>query len=80
MVNMLQISKKCWRLVLASSKALPQNGLCCTKLMRVGLSSKLPSPMFVSGPVLTMLLDGAKKSLMHFRPALCVGSCGGGDP
>jgi hypothetical protein len=26
--------------------------------------------MFVSGPILTLLLDGAKKSLMHFRPAM----------
>jgi hypothetical protein len=28
----------------------------------------------------TLLLDGAEKSLMHFRPAICAGSCGGGDP
>jgi hypothetical protein len=35
-------------------------------LMRAGLSSKLPSPTFVSGPVLTLLLDKAEKSLMHF--------------
>jgi hypothetical protein len=80
MVNVLQISKKCWRLALASSEALPQNGLCCTILMRASLSSKLPSPTFISGPVLTLLLDGAKKSLMHFRPAYCAGSGGGGDP
>jgi hypothetical protein len=32
------------------------------------------------GPVLTLLLDGAKKSLMHFRPAISAGSCGSGDP
>jgi hypothetical protein len=36
--------------------------------MRAGLSLKLPSLTFVSGPVLTLLLDGAKKSSMHFRP------------
>jgi hypothetical protein len=36
--------------------------------------------MFVSSPILTLLLDGAKKSLMHFQPAICAGSCGGGDP
>jgi hypothetical protein len=40
--------------------------------MRAGLSSKLPSPMFVSGAVLTLLLDGAEKSLMHLRPAIYV--------
>jgi hypothetical protein len=33
-------------------------------LMRAGLSLKLPSLMFVSGPVLTLALDGAKKSLL----------------
>jgi hypothetical protein len=48
--------------------------------MRAGLSSNLPSSMFISGPVLTLLLDRAEKSLMHFQPAICVGSCGGGDP
>jgi hypothetical protein len=48
--------------------------------MRTGLSLKLPSPMLVSSPVLPLLLDGAKNSLMHFRPAICVCSCGGGDP
>jgi hypothetical protein len=36
--------------------------------MRAGLSLKLPSPTFVSGLVLTLLLDGAEKSLMNFRP------------
>jgi hypothetical protein len=45
-----------------------------------GLSSKLPSLMFVSGPVLTLTLDGAEKSLMHLRAAISAGSCGGGDP
>jgi hypothetical protein len=44
------------------------------------LGSKLPSLMFISDPVLTLLLDGAEKSLMHFRPAICAGSCDGGDP
>jgi hypothetical protein len=44
-----------------------------------GLSSKLPSLTFVSGPILTLLLDGVVKSLMHFWPAICAGSCGGGD-
>jgi hypothetical protein len=49
-------------------------------LISVGLSSKLPSPVFISRPVLTLALDRAKKSLMHLRAAITVGSCGGGDP
>jgi hypothetical protein len=49
-------------------------------LMRVGLSLKLPPLMFISTPVQTLALDGAKKSLMHFWAAINVGSCGGGDP
>jgi hypothetical protein len=44
------------------------------------LSSKLPSLMFVSGPVLTLALDRAEKSLMHLRVAISTGSCGGSDP
>jgi hypothetical protein len=49
-------------------------------LMRANLSLKLPSPMFVYGPVLTLALDGAEKSLMHLRAAISAGSCGSGDP
>jgi hypothetical protein len=49
-------------------------------LMRAGLSLKLPSPMFISGPVLTLALDGAEKSLVNLRAAISAGSCGGGDP
>jgi hypothetical protein len=48
-------------------------------LMRAGLSSKLPSLMFISRPVLTLALDGAEKSLMHLRVAISAGSCGIGD-
>jgi hypothetical protein len=48
--------------------------------MRVGLSSKLPSLMFVFGPVLTLAPDGAEKSLMHLQAAISTGSCGSGDP
>jgi hypothetical protein len=48
--------------------------------MRAGLHLKLPSLTFVTGPVLTLLLDEAEKSLMHFQPAIYEGSCGGGDP
>jgi hypothetical protein len=80
MVIVLQISKKCWRWALTSSEALSHNGLCYTILMRAGLSLKLPSSTFVSSPALTLLLDGAEKSLMHFWPAICAGSCGSGDP
>jgi hypothetical protein len=49
-------------------------------LMRAGLSSKLPSPMFISRRVLILALDGVEKSLMHIRAAISAGSCGGGDP
>jgi hypothetical protein len=41
---------------------------------------KLPSLMFISRPVLMLALDRTKKSLMHLRAAISVGSCGGGDP
>jgi hypothetical protein len=44
-------------------------------VMRAGLSSKLPSSMFISGPVLTLALDGAEKSLMHLQAAISAGSC-----
>jgi hypothetical protein len=79
-VNVLQISKECWRWALASSDALPQNGLCCTMLMRAGLSSKLLSPLSVSGLVLTLAQDGAEKSLMHLWAAISAGSCGSDEP
>jgi hypothetical protein len=46
-------------------------------LMRVGLSLKLPSMMFISGPVLMLALDEAEESLMHFRTAISAGLCGG---
>jgi hypothetical protein len=49
-------------------------------LMRAGLSSKLSSPIFISGPVLMMALDRAKKLLMHLQAAISAGSCGGGGP
>jgi hypothetical protein len=41
---------------------------------------KLPSLMFIFGPVLMLALDGVEKSLMHLRAAISAGSCGGGDP
>jgi hypothetical protein len=44
------------------------------------LSSKLPSLMFVSRPVLTLALDGAEKSFMQLQAAIGAVSCGGGDP
>jgi hypothetical protein len=40
-------------------------------LMRAGLSSKLPC-LFVSRRVLTLALDRAEKSLMHFWAAISV--------
>jgi hypothetical protein len=49
-------------------------------LMRASLSSKLPPPIFITGPVLMLTLDEAEKSLMHQRAAISARSCGGGDP
>jgi hypothetical protein len=49
-------------------------------LMRASLCLKLPSPIFISRPVLTLALDGVEKLLMHLQAAIRVGSCGGGDP
>jgi len=61
MVNVLQISRKCWRWALASSCAFPQNWLACTKLMSPGLSSKLQS-MSTTGPVWMLSVVGAENS------------------
>jgi hypothetical protein len=36
--------------------------------------------MLISRLVLTLALDGAEKSLMHFWAAISAGSCGGADP
>jgi hypothetical protein len=41
-------------------------------LMRAGLSLKLPSLMFIFGPVLMLALDRAEKSLMHLRVAVVI--------
>jgi hypothetical protein len=49
-------------------------------LMSASLSLKPPSLMFVSGPDLTLVLNEAKKSLMHHWAAINAGSCGSGDP
>jgi hypothetical protein len=68
------------KMAMASSEAFPQNRLCCTILMSASLSSKLPSPTFVSGPILMLALDGAKKSLMHFRETIGTGTTCGVDP
>jgi hypothetical protein len=47
-------------------------------LMRAVLSSKLPSPIFISGPVLTSATDGAEKLSINPQAAISAGSCGGG--
>jgi hypothetical protein len=49
-------------------------------LLRAGLRLKLPSPIFVSEPVVTLALDVAEKSLMHVRAVISAGLCDGGDP
>jgi hypothetical protein len=48
--------------------------------MSAGLSSKLPSLRFISGPVLILAIDGAEKSLIHFRAVIGTGSTHGVDP
>jgi hypothetical protein len=77
-VNVLQIT--ILKMSISILGALPQNGLCCTMLLRADLSLKLPSLIFVSRPVLMLALDGAEKLLMHLWAAISAGSCGGGDP
>jgi hypothetical protein len=49
-------------------------------LMRDGLSSKLSSPIFITGLVLTLALVGTEKSLMPLWAAINAGSFGGADP
>jgi hypothetical protein len=62
MVKVLQISKKCWRLALASSCAFPQNWLACAMLINAGFSSKFCS-ISAAGLVRMLAVVGAKNSL-----------------
>jgi hypothetical protein len=62
MVKVLLISRKCWRCVLASSCAFPQNWLACTILMRAVLSLSPLSPTLTVGPVWMLAVVGAENS------------------
>jgi hypothetical protein len=72
--------QKVLKMSISIFRGLATEWLCCTMLMRAGLCLKLPSSMFVSGPVLTLALDGVEKSLMHLWAAISAVSCGSGDP
>ena len=45
---------------------LPQNGLACTMLMRLHLSSKFTSPTLMLGPVATLSVEGTENSRRVF--------------
>ena len=62
MVKVLQISRKCWRCVLASSCAFPLNWLAYTILMSAGLSSNPLSLTLTVGPVRMLAVVGAENS------------------
>jgi hypothetical protein len=62
MVNVLHISRKCWRWALASSCAFPQNWLACTMLIKASLSSNPSSPTSIARPVLMLAVVGAENS------------------
>ena len=66
MVMVLHNSRKFWRLALASSFGLPQNGLACTIFMRLDFSSKFTSPISTLGPVATLAAEGMEKSRRVF--------------
>jgi hypothetical protein len=51
---------------LASSLALPQNGLACTIVMRPVLISKFSAPVLTDGPTRTLSTEGAENSQSIF--------------
>ena len=52
--------QKVLQMRIASSFGLPQNGLACTMLMRLDLSSKFTSPILMLGPVATLSVEGTE--------------------
>jgi hypothetical protein len=66
MMMVSQRSRKFCRCALASSFSLSQNGLACTMLMRLDLSSKLTSPTVMLCPVATLAVEGLEKSRIVF--------------
>jgi len=72
MVNVLHVSIKCWRWVLASSCAFTQNWLACTILIKAGLSSNPSSPTSTAGLVLVLVVVGASgKAKANWRGGGC---------
>ena len=62
MLKVLQVSRKCWRCVLVSSCAFPQNWLACTMLMRASLSLNPLSPTLIVGLVWMLAIVGVENS------------------
>jgi hypothetical protein len=60
--KVLQTSRNYSRCALASSLALPQNGLACTIVMRPVLISKFSTPVLIDGLTETLSVEGAEKS------------------
>ena len=77
-------SRKFCKCAFVSSFGLPQNGLACTMLMRLDLSSKFTSPTLMLGPVATLSVEGTENSRRVFSAiaskmsgASEMGSCAG---
>ena len=66
MTIVLLISRKFWRWALASSCAFPLNGVACTMLMRLGLSSNSRLLVLSVGPVRMFLVLRAENSRRVF--------------
>jgi hypothetical protein len=66
MTKVLQSSRNSWRCALASSLALPQNGLACIIVMRPVLISNISTPVVTDGLTGTLSAEGAEKSRSVF--------------
>ena len=84
MTMVSQSSRKFCKCAFASSFGLPQNGLACTMLMRLDLSSKFTSPTLMLGPVAPLSVEGTENSRRVFSAiasrtsgASEMGSCAG---
>jgi hypothetical protein len=66
MTTVLLISKKFWRWALASSYAFPLNGVACTRLMRLGLSSNSRLLVLSVHPVRMFVVLGTVNSRSVF--------------
>ena len=68
MTTVSQSSRKFCKCAFASSFGLPLNGLACTMLMRLDLSSKFASPTLMLGPVATLSVRGQRTRRESFQP------------